>query len=1102
MPQAIPVFLYHRVGANPDLFTVDPQTYASHLALIAASGRTPVTVTELASALRGERELPQAPVCLTFDDGYVDTRATIEAAAELGVKSTLYVTVGAIDTPGAVTRTDLQTLAANTEYVELGAHTVTHPRLDELRAAAAEQQITESRDALADLIGSAVRSFAYPHGAYSARVRQIVIDAGFDSAAAVKNALSHEGDDPWAIARFTVTRETPRSQIEALLRGEGAPLAWANDRLRTRGYRLVRTARRRLHDAGAPAPAADELEAPPIAVLFEGIPTDVHAPVAVAQLDLGSEEPRQRLRERQDGKPYNAVAVLVRDHGVPVAWTVVPTPASGVVSTAELPPEFRVARVTPPAIPVAAASSMSVVVTTCADSSTTANCVRALLASDAPPAEVIVVDNRPNGSPVRANLDELFCAAPVPVRYVPESRPGLAVARNAGLAVARSEFVAFTDDDVTVDPYWLTALRTSFALHPEFSCVTGLILPLELETEAQLDFERFASLSKGLISRRYSLSKPPPDMPLFPYAAGHFGSGANAAFRRSAMVAIGGFDPLLGTGTRTHGGEDLDIFIRLLASGQDVAYDPAAVVWHRHPTNDDGMSQRTLSYGIGFGAVTGKLLMSSDHRGRILRLAPQALSYWFRGSSRKNVGRGTGADARRTLGRETLGVAIGPVMYFASWLLSRPQRSRSSGVADRKTVPASTTPAPFTPLWSGQLELQAPSLPTLLAQGGQTFAAARLLVLAAGTPLGFIQIDSPAGAPDLAAAVELARSTFGERVEQAFTDQAWSQASGPFVSVVLCTHDRAAGARRTLESLRALAYENFEVIVVDNAPSDDSTKVAVKELEATDSRIRYVCEPLKGLSRARNRGLAEATGEVIAFTDDDVIVDPLWLRGLLRGFERRNDVACVTGLVATCSLAHPAEQYFDRRVWWASNCDHKLYTSERGPGDSILHPYAAGAFGTGANFACRVAILRTLGGFDQCLGAGSPTQGGEDLDIFVRLLRAGHALSYEPSALVWHEHRVDDESLRKQMYGYGLGLTAYLTKYAASRRSRAAVARRTLSGVGHAVMLIRRSRGAGAESSLHSGLVSAEIRGMLNGPLAYWRARRCQDPEHLKAVAP
>jgi GT2 family glycosyltransferase len=410
----------------------------------------------------------------------------------------------------------------------------------------------------------------------------------------------------------------------------------------------------------------------------------------------------------------------------------------------------------------------------------------------------------------------------------------------------------------------------------------------------------------------------------------------------------------------------------------------------------------------------------------------------------------------------------------------------------------------FTPLWSGQLELTAPSLPWRLADPeGRSLTRAQVLVTAAGTPLGFLQLDAPEGRIDMDRALELAQESFAAAAAEAISDRSWQESDGERVSVVLCTHNRAAGSGRTLESLLELRYPQLEIIVVDNAPQNQATRTLVEEVAQRDPRVRYVREDRRGLSCARNRGLREASGEFIAFTDDDVLVDPLWVDGLMRGFARRPEVACVTGLVASASLSRRAEQYFDRRVWWSSSCKPRLFTAQRGAGDSPLHPYTAGIFGTGANFAASVSALRLLGGFDECLGAGSPTQGGEDLDIFVRLLTAGYALSYEPSALVWHEHRADDESLRRQMYAYGLGLTAYATKYLLGGRSRRVLLRRIPGVAHHALDLLRRSRGAAGEASLdQNGLAGVELRGMLAGPLAYLRARRRADPDHVRAVAP
>ncbi len=424
-------------------------------------------------------------------------------------------------------------------------------------------------------------------------------------------------------------------------------------------------------------------------------------------------------------------------------------------------------------------------------------------------------------------------------------------------------------------------------------------------------------------------------------------------------------------------------------------------------------------------------------------------------------------------------------------------------MADAIRADLTAAPPEFTPIWSGELELAVPALPERLENAdGQTFDRARLLVRASGTPLGSLEVDAVDGRIDLEHAVALARSSFADQAAEADADQAWRSAPGPKVSLVLCTYNRAVGAQRTLESFKGLHYQDLEIIVVDNAPSDDSTLAVVNAVAATDPRVRYVREPRKGLSRARNRGLQEATGELVAFTDDDVRVDPLWIHGLLRGFNRRADVACVTGLVASASLARPAEQFFDRRAGWASSCQQRLYTLGRGPLDSPLHPYTAGTFGAGANFAAKLSVLKSLGGFDESLGAGSPTRGGEDLDMFVRILLHGYALSYEPSALAWHEHRVDEGSLSAQMYAYGLGLTAYLTKHMLSRRSRRAMLSRAVGGSRYAFGLIRGSRTASADASIRSDVARVEVRGMLAGPVVYLRERRRQDKQHLRAVRP
>jgi peptidoglycan/xylan/chitin deacetylase (PgdA/CDA1 family) len=246
--RAIPVLLYHAV---PDTSTADDplsvpyEQFAGHVEAIASSGRAPVSVAEIAAGLRGERPLAERAVAVTFDDAYEDTERAVELLREHGLRASVYVTTGQIDSGPMIRREQLEQLARRPETVELGAHTVNHPPLDELGVEEIKREVSDSKQALEQMIGRGVDTFAYPFGAYDARVREAVIDAGFSSAAAVKNALSHPEDDPWAIARFTVGAATSSDQIAQILGGQGAPYAWHGERLRTRGYRVVRKFRRR-----------------------------------------------------------------------------------------------------------------------------------------------------------------------------------------------------------------------------------------------------------------------------------------------------------------------------------------------------------------------------------------------------------------------------------------------------------------------------------------------------------------------------------------------------------------------------------------------------------------------------------------------------------------------------------------------------------------------------------------------------------------------------------------------------------------------------------------------------------------------------------------
>jgi peptidoglycan/xylan/chitin deacetylase (PgdA/CDA1 family) len=241
------VLLYHAVNKQPppglERFTVNPDRFAEHVGALRDAGRVGLTVSAFAACLKNRRHLPDRPVLVTFDDGYADFLDAAERLAAAGLPSTLYVTTGQLGASGMLTRVQLQSLG---EAVEVGAHSRTHPRLDEVSRARLRNEVFGSKADLEDVLQRPARSFAYPHGDHDQAVRQTVVDAGFDSATAVKNAFSHDADDPFAIARITVTADTTAERIGQLLQGRGAPAAWARERRRTRAYRSYRRVRRRL----------------------------------------------------------------------------------------------------------------------------------------------------------------------------------------------------------------------------------------------------------------------------------------------------------------------------------------------------------------------------------------------------------------------------------------------------------------------------------------------------------------------------------------------------------------------------------------------------------------------------------------------------------------------------------------------------------------------------------------------------------------------------------------------------------------------------------------------------------------------------------------
>ncbi|MCH5674074.1 polysaccharide deacetylase family protein [Streptomyces gilvus] len=250
----VPILMYHSVATAPNdatrALSVAPEAFCEQMAMIGDLGLTPVGTAALAAGWRTGRPLPPRPVLITFDDGYEGVhRHALPVLAKHGFASTLFVSTGwikgAYDTGGGLdTMLDwdqVRELAA--VDVEIGGHSHTHPQLDQLADDRLRYELSRCREIVADELGTAPASFAYPYGYSSRRVREAVRESGYAQALAVGNALARRRQGPYALRRVTVRRSTGIEEFGRLLEGRSIARTFAGDRALTKGYALVRRAR-------------------------------------------------------------------------------------------------------------------------------------------------------------------------------------------------------------------------------------------------------------------------------------------------------------------------------------------------------------------------------------------------------------------------------------------------------------------------------------------------------------------------------------------------------------------------------------------------------------------------------------------------------------------------------------------------------------------------------------------------------------------------------------------------------------------------------------------------------------------------------------------
>lgn len=323
-----------------------------------------------------------------------------------------------------------------------------------------------------------------------------------------------------------------------------------------------------------------------------------------------------------------------------------------------------------------------------------------------------------------------------------------------------------------------------------------------------------------------------------------------------------------------------------------------------------------------------------------------------------------------------------------------------------------------------------------------------------------------------------------------------------FLSIVVCTCDRPGDLRLCLHSLAKLepGRHHLELIVVDNNPASGQTEPVVREFAG----LRYETELRPGVAYARNKGLKAAQGDIVAYIDDDVVVPPHWPKRILAPFSDER-VMCVSGLVLPLELETRSQELFETygalgRGYRPRIYDQQFFNRSR---RHVVHTWNLG--GT-ANVAIRKSVIPQTGMFDETLGPGLPTGVGEDIYMFYRLLKFGHLCYYEPAAYVWHKHRREMSSLRRQLYNYNKGQTSYQLRTLVSDGDKRAIGQLLWDlPKWHVRRLYRILRG---RHRYPLGLVWEEIKGNLVGPYAFFKAvrmhRRLNGPDAnpIKSITP
>ena len=686
---------------------------------------------------------------------------------------------------------------------------------------------------------------------------------------------------------------------------------------------------------------------------------------------------------------------------------------------------------------------------------------------------IVVIDHNP------VLLEQVRALFPDLV-VIPNSGPrGLSGARNTGTAAAGGDVLVFLDDDAVADPGWLHAMSVHFE-RPEVLGVGGHPVAV-WETGRPRWWPDEFDWVVGCAYRGLPTSAAPVRNLI----------GCAMALRREVVLAAGGFDTGLGrTAAGAAGCEETELCLRATAQvpGGVFLHEPAARVRHHVPAaraTPGYFRSRCFAEGVSKRLVTRRAGAGPGLASEVTYLRRTLPGGLIRHLSA--VGRGDLAGLPRAAA-----IVMGVVTTTWGYLLARAPRS----AAEPSEPPHTERVLPLV------IDVTEPPQHLGGERDLRDYPRAACLVLVDGEPVGIRHAELD-GTETSTTDVLSALDTPAERPSPGPTapPTAGNARRGLVrndTTVAIATRGRPERLVECLESIAAgTVLPGGGVVVVDNAPPDRRTEETVAAYREQGHAVRYVREDRRGLSRAHNAALDDVHTDLVAFTDDDVVVHPRWLQALTDAFDAEPAAVCVTGMIAPRELDTLPQQWVESQGVYGKGFRTRVFDNDANRPEDPMFPLTAGTLGSGANMAFRSDYLRQTGGFDVALGTGTVALGGDDLAAFYDVIHRGRRLVYEPGAIVLHPHHRDFDALRRQVYGYGAGLGAHLTRCVLSDPRTLATLLRHRRVAASRLETILRPQIDGLPPYPRE-LTRAQRRGLVTGPARYLlsrhRARRTGSP--------